>query len=402
MALNCDECRSKDKRIVGLTYMLLVAFLIFGVLAVVCAFIGLCVEIISMIPFIHVPYSQLVILLDSLTTASPYLLHPQYTYYDFFLCGSEPLIPIEPYVKSALDIELHSTHTCHSFNILPEVVYTLTIVVPFSYNTTVSVVEPSLVPESVDVYFSSIPYTEYISEIGRRTSKKPVFPTSLKSADWNVAQLNYSLPLAGAELVQLKESTINYWDSFTTYGFPRRACPENSVCQVSICLNDKGKEHVSKEDKVLVLITHVKIQLFDLANCRPLQGSPNILLGLHSGNNLVTHHSTIMIPDYFDIQFTGGKVVGQVSSNIGYYQVSKIWGLSGQAITYFTSNRFFYAARIRNALLGGFFGIIIGGIVVFIVVVLFYQKRPVPWKLYLWVRMVDSGIHSDDENPYAK
>lgn len=382
--------------------MLLVSFLIFAVLAVVCAFIGLGIGIISMIPFIHVPYSQLVILLDSIDIPSPYLLQPQYTYYDFFLCSSEPLVPIEPYVKSTLDIELHSDHTCHSFNILPEVVYTPTIVVPFDYNTTLPVVNPDLVPESVEVYFATIPYKEYLSELAWRTSKMSVFPITLKSADWNVARLNYSIPLGGVTPIQLQKSTIEYWDSFTTYGFKRRACPENSVCQVSICLTEKGKEHVSKEDKILALVTHVKIQLFDLANCRLIQGSPNILLNLHSENDIVAHHSTIMIPDHFDIQFTGGKVIGQISNSIGYYQVSKIWGMSGQAIAYFTSDRFFHAARIRNALLGGFFGIIIGGIVVFIVTVLFYQKKPVPWKLYLWVRMVDSGIHCDDESSYTR
>ncbi len=400
MALKCDKCRSKDRRIVGLAFMLLVALLIFGVLAVVCAFIGLNIKIIPMVPFIHVPYSQLVVLLDNLTMASPYLLQPQYTYYDFFLCSSDPLTPIEPYVKSSLNIELHSAHTCHFFNILPEVVYTLNIIVPSNYDTSVSVVKPQLIPQFVEVFFSSVSYLDYISEIGKRTSRMSIFPSSFKSADWNVAQLNYSIPLGGADVVQLSDSSIEYWDSFTVYGFSRKACPENSVCQVSICLTDQGKEYLAANDAILSLVTNVKIQLFDLVDCRPLQGSPNILFNLHSSNNLVTHHSTVLLPDYFDLQFTGGKVVGQISNNVKYYQVSKIWGLSGQAVSYFTSDRFFYAARIRNALLGCFLGIVIGGIIVFTIVVLLYQKKPVPWKLYLWVRMIDSELDTEDNENF--
>lgn len=398
MPLEHNKTQPKKKRIVGLTLLLFVAFLIFGSLAVICACIGLYIHIISMIPFIHVPYSQLVILLDNLTMTSPYILQPQYTYYDFFLCSPEPLIPIKPYVKSTLEIELHAAHTCHSFNILPEVVYTLTIIVPFEYDTSVSVVAPELVPQYVDVFFASIPYPDYVSEIGKRTSTMPVFPSSLKSADWNVAQLNYSIPLTGAEVVRLQNSFIEYWDSFTAYRFDRKACPENTVCQVSICLNDQGKEYLSSSDAIVDLVTHVKIQLFDLTNCRPLQGTPNILLNLHSDSNFITRHSAILVPDHIDIQFSSGKVVGQVSNNIKYYQVSKIWGLSGQAIAYFTSDRFFYAARIRNALLGCFLGIVLGGILVFTIVVLLYQKKPVPWKLYLWTRMIDSDIACPEES----
>ena len=165
-------------------------------------------------------------------------------------------------------------------------------------------------------------------------------------------------------------------------------------------MTDQGKEYLAANDAILSLVTNVKIQLFDLVDCRPLQGSPNILFNLHSSNNLVTHHSTVLLPDYFDLQFTGGKVVGQISNNVKYYQVSKIWGLSGQAISYFTSDRFFDAARIRNALLGCFLGIVIGGIIVFTIVVLLYQKKPVPWKLYLWVRMIDSELDTEDNENF--
>lgn len=84
MPLEHNKTQPKKKRIVGLTLLLFVALLIFGSLAVICACIGLYIHIISMIPFIHVPYSQLVILLDNLTMTSPYILQPQYTYYDFF------------------------------------------------------------------------------------------------------------------------------------------------------------------------------------------------------------------------------------------------------------------------------------------------------------------------------